>query len=58
MEIEEESFSSEVNKTVHSYFNLLVTSNITKELIFEEFAELFSCDIHIKNGLITKVIDL
>ncbi len=28
---------------------------ISNELIFEQFAELFSCDVQIKNGLISKV---
>ena len=55
MEIEEESFSCEVNNIVQTYLNLVTNNNITNELIYEEFAELFSCDVHIKNGLITKI---
>jgi len=55
MEIEEENFQGEVSKTAQSYFNLLMSNNITPEVIFEEFAELFSCEVYIKNGLISKV---
>ena len=58
MEIEgEESFQREVSKTIQSYCNLLVSNISTKEVIYEEFAELFSCDVYIKNGLISKVIE-
>ena len=57
MEIEgEESFQREVSKTIQSYCNLSLSNISTKEVIYEEFAELFSCDVYIKNGLISKVI--
>lgn len=55
MEIEDDSFSGEVGKAIMNYYNLVSSNCITQEMIFDEFVELFSCDVYIKNGLTAKV---
>lgn len=56
MEIEEEtSFSSEVNKNVKAYLHLALNNIGNSDVLYEQFAELFSCDFHIKNGLVIQI---